>query len=326
MNELGRQIGTALPEPAPTFFDELREHLETSLGRHLGQGLLETRIGGGLREWLLREVQQGQPDKALAAASYLAELNEPRMVEALQPRLATSSTSFRAEAARLLGRMEGSTPVLEALMSDIEAQVRASAAWSLGAFHHGGAESMLRSALADSDAGVRQAAITALQQVAGSAASADARYHLHDKDASVRAAAVQVLAAAPMVEDLALFGEMIMDNDAKVRSAVAVALGAMVDNAGMPLLRKLLDDDDSDVRRSALGGLAAAANLSEVDRRLLSAALDGYGRWIDVREAVTRERLKKATKALGVPPEEIIARLNVLSGLLGCEFKVPTTQ
>ncbi len=136
----------------------------------------------------------------------------------------------RAYAAQALGEflyVGGVAPCAEALGSDPDAMVRASAAAALGRMGEDG-KGALSKAFADAEAQVRLAALAASMKVNGFSDAAGVARLLGDRDAAVRRRAVEVTELMRVKESAAGVASLARsDPDATVRGAACHALGAL---------------------------------------------------------------------------------------------------
>lgn len=167
--------------------------------------------------------------------------------------------------------------LLIALLADQEAQVRRTAAESLGKIGHAGAEEPLIVALLDSDPFVREAAARALGRLSSSGMEVGQALLplLHDGNRSVRQAAAQSLGEISDSAGLApALIDLLKDSRPAVRRSAAHALWLIdsADGAVRKALRQATEDADALVRQwavAAVGESGGSESASILANRLL---------------------------------------------------------
>ncbi|MFH0910177.1 MAG: HEAT repeat domain-containing protein [Planctomycetota bacterium] len=134
---------------------------------------------------------------------------------------------------------------------------------------------------------------------------------LDDPSPKSRRAAILALGAMGAPESVAPLIRRLEDEDRDVRRAAFGALGRIGDpHAAKALLAKLAHGD-ARVRQAALGALAYIRR-DEIDQRLLSRDFDGIHPWIDPAFPIDRQRVERASRALGLDIETVKRRYEAL--------------
>jgi HEAT repeat protein/CHAT domain-containing protein len=223
----------------------------------------------------------GAPDRGVRVAGVerLSDLGDRRAIDPLVASLRDADKSVRASAAAALDQLGWPVPhdagaadywiakgqwvrlegwgqdAIESLkrnLKDTDAQMRRSAARTLGWLDSPLALEPLVAALRDGDACVRRLAIQSLERIGSTEVSDSLLPCLKDKDQEVRAAAVRALghlcartAVRPLTELLA------DEQEPAVRALAAVALGRIGDPVVVEPLTTLLSSPDPNLRRAA---------------------------------------------------------------------------
>nr|VFK61205.1 MAG: HEAT repeat-containing protein [Candidatus Kentron sp. UNK]VFK69810.1 MAG: HEAT repeat-containing protein [Candidatus Kentron sp. UNK] len=106
------------------------------------------------------------------------------------------------------------------------------------------------------------------------------------------------------------------EENTDVRQVAAIALGNIGKEPALDALRTALRDTVEAVRRAALGGLAQGCE-EEIDRRLLSENLYGFGPWLDPARPIDATRMEEAARRLDKTPEEIRRHYEALAARFG---------
>jgi HEAT repeat protein len=218
----------------------------------------------------------------------LADLEEPNGLQWLIDRLVEDpSADVRAEAARLLEAWEDA-PVVEALcqaLTDSSPAVQAAAAQSLSLLKSEAAGRVILPWTGHADIGVRIAAFRALRELRCPDAADAAARALDDESASVRREAVGVLGWLKQLDALPALAQLASaDPDTDVRRAATGALGLASDAQVLPALRQALQDNAWQVREEAATTLGKVGHL-DAGPALIDALGDDY--W-QVRLRATR--------------------------------------
>ncbi len=125
------------------------------------------RIGPPVIEPLAAHLGRTKSPEAIIALRIALGMPDPRFVEAAVELANDPSAECRAAAARLLGAVGGTAPllVLESLLDDPAGSVRAAAALGLGMLQHWPASERLTAMLRDRDFEVRRGAALGLQRL-----------------------------------------------------------------------------------------------------------------------------------------------------------------
>ncbi len=218
---------------------------------------------------LIAALKDNDVEVRRAAASSLANLEDPRAVPGLIDALKDSDKEVRVMAANALGNLEDprAVPGLAALVSDRSSDVRAAALSALDRFPESVPTSAIVTALGDTNEEVRHAALSLASSrlsrededghhTAEPAVVSAVLKLLTDPSADVRQSAVSVLGDAGLTEAPAALFSLRSDRDADVRQSLASALGEIRDPKAVPVLKELLNDTNSDVRESAVNALS----------------------------------------------------------------------
>jgi hypothetical protein len=152
----------------------------------------------------------------------------------------------RSYAAYALGEFfvtPGIAACAQALMTDSDAGVRASAASALGRLNDDGAGALTH-ALGDTDPGVKLAALGAAGRINSFSGLSSVAGLTTDATAEVRRRAVEVLDALGAKDAVAPIAAVAQnDTDPRVRAMACHALGTLGDMSAIPLLTKLASSD-----------------------------------------------------------------------------------
>ena len=203
----------------------------------------------------IREHEEESEKETKAAARSTA--NDSAVVLALIDRLKDVDAEVRAAAAQSLGKLEDAraVPGLVAALSDREASVRSAAAGALGTFTDARAISGLTRLLSDSSRDVRKEALGALSDYEEGISAPPIIRLLDDSDADLRQAAAHTLGQLKDRSAGAALARLVRDPSPDVRQAAIQALGELRDMAHGPAIVPALTDANSDVREQALGTL-----------------------------------------------------------------------
>lgn len=182
----------------------------------------------------------------------------------------------RATAAYRLGDMacrEAGSPLV-ARLDDVDADVRAAAARSLGHLRFEEGAAALVQALV-SGAVARTIAFRAVLDI-GTAALPELRQLASDPDPVVRAAAVELIGWVGDAGDASLLVEAVDDPSAEVRARSAAALGRLAEAEGAAALTRALDDRIYFVRLHAARALGQIGERAAVERLLRQAREDRF--------------------------------------------------
>jgi HEAT repeat protein len=182
----------------------------------------------------------------------------------------------RATAAYRLGDMacHEAGRLLVARLDDVDADVRAAAARSLGHLRfQEGATALVRVLV--SGAVARTIAFRAVLDI-GTAALPELRRLARDPDPLLRAAAVELIGWVGDAGDASLLVEAVDDPSAEVRARSAAALGRLAETEGAAALTRALDDRIYFVRLHAARALGQIGERDAVERLLRQAREDRF--------------------------------------------------
>jgi HEAT repeat protein len=177
----------------------------------------------------------------------------------------------RAAAAYALGDMgaTSATPDLIASLSDSSADVRASAARSLGRLH--AAEAVVPLARSLATGSVPRAVASRALLAIGPAAAPELRRLLDSEEDQERASAAELLGLLGDVSSAAGVARLLSDPSPNVRARAALAVGRLGSTRSAGPLRAALDDPVASVRIAAARSLGAVQD-REAARALLAIA------------------------------------------------------
>jgi HEAT repeat protein len=182
----------------------------------------------------------------------------------------------RATAAYRLGDMASRDvgPMLIDALEDRDADVRASAARSLGRLGYEAAAAPLLLVLVRGHV-PRAIAFRAVLDL-GAPALPELRQLARAADPDVRAGAVELIGWLGEAADVGLLVEAIGDSSAEVRARSAAALGRLADTEGASALTRALDDEMYFVRLHAARALGQVGERGAVERLLRQAREDRF--------------------------------------------------
>ncbi len=188
---------------------------------------------------------------------------------ALLPRLASTDAAVRRIALLALADLEDESalaPIVALLRADPADEVRAEAAYVLGAWERDDVVEALCAALVDPADDVRDAAALSLSQLKDVRyAPIVARWSTHDAP-FVRAAALRALRELRYAGAFEPALAALHAADAAVRLEAVSVLGWLKDGRALgPLTELAADDPDADVRRAAAGALGLAGATDAAD-------------------------------------------------------------
>ena len=287
---------------------EIKSEAAYALGR-IGSEAAVTR--------LVARLEDADSDVRSAAAQALGKIRSEAAVAPLIARLEDADSDVRSAAAQALGeiRSEAAVAPLIARLEDADSDVRSVAAQALGQIKSEAAVMPLIARLEHADSGVRSTAARALGGIKSEAAVVPLVACLEGTEASVRRAAADALGRIGSEAAVAPLIARLEDAEAWVRSAAARALGQIKSEAAVAPLIARLEHADCEVRRDALGGLAQGPE--ETDRRLLSRDLDGVYPFLDPRDPIGKDRLRRAASELELTVDEVQARYEALAARFG---------
>jgi HEAT repeat protein len=229
------------------------------------------RLGDGTATLPLLDELRAFPDHAIVIAGALAQLRDPRALDALVELLAADDAAVRHAAIgaiNAIGAPETESR-LQALLIDAHAQVREAAVRIAGYFGFRSCASALLAACSDSVPGVRLAALECIPGVDHPAVEARLTAALASEDAPTRISAVRGLSAWDDPVATALLRLALADEDMWVRYSAARALGRRLDeSARAELLDCAATDSAPPVRIAAIE--AAGVPASDAERALLT--------------------------------------------------------
>ena len=202
--------------------------------------------------------------------------DQETVVSTLGQLLEDSSADVRRTAALSLGKIAhpDSIPSLIKALKDEDPQVRAHSAYALGQMGpdlSDGAVNGLIHALGDDVLAVKQSVASALGHVEPDADRVQLlKEVLAISEVETRKAVIQVLTAFDTPSAYEVILPALKDPDPRVRQAAVSGLGELADRRAVPLLRKrLLKDSDEGVRSEAafrLGKLGDTADVSSLKK------------------------------------------------------------
>ncbi len=239
-------------------------------------------------------LEHGSPMVRAQAARVLGRLEHPLASRPLENRLDDHSWRVRVQAAQALGRLRDThaAPAVVRTLGDAHALVREAAASALGALAQAPeppavAEAALLEAAADPSVSVRRAVAAAFSQLeASKAATAALHALLQDPSPQVAAAALASLAARDSTFAAgALTSYTHPSVAAPMRAAATVALGAEGGPEGLLRLIDLLEDEDWVVATLAADALGALGDTAAEGSLLAAYRANGTFERFDVRLA-----------------------------------------
>jgi len=229
------------------------------------------RLGDGTATLPILDQLRAFPDHAIVIAGALAQLRDPRALDALVDLLAADDAAVRHAAIgaiNAIGAPETESR-LQALLIDARAHVREAAVRIAGYFGFRSCVSALLAACSDSVPGVRLAALECIAGVDHPAVEARLTAALASEDAPTRISAVRGLSAWEDPVATSLLRLALADEDMWVRYSAARALGPRLDeSARAELLDCAATDSAPPVRIAALE--AAGVPASDAERALLA--------------------------------------------------------
>ncbi|MGE0440592.1 MAG: HEAT repeat domain-containing protein [Gemmatimonadales bacterium] len=216
---------------------------------------------------LLAAVGDTDDEVRASVVGALGELEELRATDALLGRSRDPSVEVRRRAVQGLAQFDDEIAKAEWFrpwLGDEDAEVRATAARSLGDLRDRSSLGGLMKLVDDPSTDVREAAVGALGDIRDPAALPAIQRAIGDRDAEVRQRALHALSDFELTSLPAGVTQAFKDRDADVRSAAARVAGQAHDPAAVPGLRALLADPDPDVRDAAVDGLAEIRDQSAI--------------------------------------------------------------
>ncbi|MEZ4455457.1 MAG: HEAT repeat domain-containing protein [Gemmatimonadales bacterium] len=216
---------------------------------------------------LLAAVADADDEVRASVVGALGELEDLRATDALLSRSRDASVEVRRRAVQGLAQFDDETAKAEWFrpwLGDEDAEVRATAARSLGDVRDRSSLGGLMKLVDDPSTDVREAAIGALGDIRDPAALPAIQRAIGDRDAEVRQRALHAMSDFELTSLPAGVLQAFKDRDADVRSAAARVAGQAHDPVAVPGLRALLADPDPDVRDAAVDGLAEIRDQSAI--------------------------------------------------------------
>jgi HEAT repeat protein/beta-lactamase regulating signal transducer with metallopeptidase domain len=214
----------------------------------------------------------------LASVEALAQLQDPRAIDALADVMRNDSDArVREAAASALGSIDSPRAVpalIAALGAERVAAVRAKIAWALGEIDDPRAVDALSAAVRDQNTEVRQQAVWALGEIESAEAVPALIPVLRDADAEIRKQAAEALGEIGGTEAISALGAATKDSDASVREQAVWALGQTESIKALPAIVAALGDDVVEVRRKAVEAIGDIDDLHTAPPGLIAALKD----------------------------------------------------
>jgi hypothetical protein len=123
---------------------------------------------------------------------------------------------------------------------------------------------------------------------------------------------IYILGNTKAIEAVEALIPRLNDENGKIRGAAIWALVEIGDSRAVEPLMARLDDEREGVRKEALVALVKICE-EEVDLKLISSDIDAISPWLDPRQPVGKERVKRAAEEIKMPEDEVRRRYERLA-------------